>query len=48
MDDALKTRRSIKHLNIEAWLMVDWIACNATNLFKESWRQAEAWLMPLV
>jgi len=26
----------------------DWIACNATNLFKDNWRQAEACLMSLV
>jgi len=25
-----------------------WIACNATNLFNDNWRQAEAWMMFLV
>jgi len=29
-------------------VIFDWIACNATNLYKENWRQAEAWLMLLV
>jgi len=28
--------------------LFDWIACNATKLFKDNWRQAEAGLMPLV
>jgi len=26
----------------------NWIACHATNLFKDNWRKTEVWLMPLV
>jgi len=32
----------------ETFSLFGWIACNATNLFNDNWRQGEAWMMPLV
>lgn len=50
-DKGLSTRgiSNIVNVSINAVLIISsWIACNATNLFKDSWRQAEAWLVHLV